>query len=229
MQRDRLMGQLIHKAFLRVGEDISKDRERLGMLVSVFSEDLEDFRDKEIEQAFKKLFKTLRYAKQITPGAIIDLIPNKFGHLDPEHAWNHAPKTEHDSAYVTEEIMSALGSASDSIDRGDMIAARKAFLESYEKILMTCVANGKRANYFYSGATMGSHEQRVQTKIDKTLEAAQIGLIPQDKARERLSILSSEIGTDPVVTLAKLGIDNVPRIKEAASVRRLERVSQGVG
>jgi hypothetical protein len=67
---------------------------------------------------------------QPTIAAFNDLLhPSQYP--APEEAWNMAPKSEYDGGWVCDELMAALGACQDSLDRGDMVAARMAFLERY--------------------------------------------------------------------------------------------------
>ena len=58
---------------------------------------------------------------------------NKSAWPTPEEAWNQVPKSELDSAWVFPEMLAALSAAQDSLDAGDRIGARKAFLQVYER------------------------------------------------------------------------------------------------
>lgn len=193
----------LYEAHLSVGVDLKENPERFKAVTNVFYRALSEFDYEDIDQAFNVFEKTNKYPK-ITPGAIVELIPNKLGHLDPEEAWNRAPKSEAEGEYVTDQIMLALGAAQPSIDNGDMIAGRMAFVECYKKSVMECVSKGVRAKYFYSGATEGEWEQRRQIEEDRTLEAAQRGLIPVKQAWPRLQELAGELGKDPAVHIQKL-------------------------
>lgn len=98
---------------------------------------------------------------------ILDLARAAFW-PDPEEAWNMAPKSESETAWVCQEIMVALCACQDSIDRGDMIGARKAFLESYGAQLRQ--ASGQ-PTWWVSEASGGDYQTRVAAKL-KCLEAA---------------------------------------------------------
>lgn len=62
---------------------------------------------------------------------IADLLEEVSKFPAPEEAWNMAPKSEYDGGWVFDELMVALGACQDSLDRGDMVGARMAFLERY--------------------------------------------------------------------------------------------------
>lgn len=56
-------------------------------------------------------------------------------HPGPEEAWNMAPKSEHEGGWVTDEILQALAACEDSLNRGDMVGARMAFVERYREAI----------------------------------------------------------------------------------------------
>jgi hypothetical protein len=87
---------------------------------------------------------------------------------EPEQAWNMAPKSEAESAWMCQEIATALASCQDSIDRGDLIGARKAFLESYQAQLKHVRGEPQ---WWISEASIGDHQSRVEAKA-KLLESA---------------------------------------------------------
>jgi len=69
------------------------------------------------------------------------------GRPGPEQAWAMYPKTEDASGAVTREMHQAAGAAWDLMMSGDMIAARKAFLEAYETAVRRARADAKPAEW----------------------------------------------------------------------------------
>jgi len=69
-----------------------------------------------------------------SPATIIDLAGMKprSPYPSPEEAWNMTPKTESESGWLCEQTAAALGACQDSLDAGDRIGARMAFLECYK-------------------------------------------------------------------------------------------------
>lgn len=55
------------------------------------------------------------------------------GRPGPEEAWSMCPMSERETAWMTHEMSVAQAAAFPLIDRGDLIAARKTFLEVYER------------------------------------------------------------------------------------------------
>ncbi len=83
-----------------------------------------------------------------TPYDILEVINEGLGYPSPEEAWNRLPKDESDGGYVSQEMMDGLNACSDSLGRGDMIAARMAFIESYKKSIEKAKLTGTPAAYF---------------------------------------------------------------------------------
>jgi len=69
------------------------------------------------------------------------------GRPGAEEAWSMYPKTEEASGAVTREMHQAAGAAWDLMMSGDMIAARKAFIEAYETAVRRARADAKPAEW----------------------------------------------------------------------------------
>lgn len=138
------------------------------------------------------------------PADILKFLPDISGHIGAEEAWNHAPKTERDCGYVTDQMMTALGSAQDSIDRGDMIGARMAFIESYRREVAQAQAQGIRARYWYSDSRTAPTAARLAAKERHTLEAAERKWIDPQKALNLLSTICAEQGKPSAQYVARL-------------------------
>lgn len=96
---------------------------------------------------------------RLEPAKIRQFLPCPLGHPTPEEAWNFAPKSESDSGYVTDQIMAALAAAQSSIDQGNLIAARMAFIESYKKAVDLAKLRGESARFWYSGSVGLTYDQ----------------------------------------------------------------------
>jgi len=94
-----------------------------------------DFRA--VMQAVESAMLECKY--KITLADIIERIPDDRPR--PSEAWAMVPKSESESAVLPDEAVRALGVANPIIHAGDMIAARRAFVESYERFC----AESKRA------------------------------------------------------------------------------------
>ena len=122
----------------------------------------------------------------------------------PEQAWNHFPKSESDAEYITQEMASAFGACLDSIQRGDFIAARLAFIECYKSEIAKAQFAGKPPKYFFSGATNLHYTARLDLKIEKTMEAAEKKWIAPTKAAAVVNAICAELGKSSTQFLTRL-------------------------
>ena len=145
------------------------------------------FESDPIEDVLEALAVTFKSSTEfLTPGLVRSYMPDRSGFLKPEEAWNRYPKTEFDAGWVYAEMLKAGSSAMDSIDRGDMIAARVAYLESYKAIIEEAKRNKESPKWFYSDATQGSKEDRDGKKIKLTLQAEEMKWIGKAQAQKAL-------------------------------------------
>jgi hypothetical protein len=108
---------------------------------------------------------------RLTPNSVMQFLPCPLGHPTVEEAWNAAPKTERESAYVTDEIMAAISAADDSIARGDMVAARMCFREVYERNINEARIMNKPARFWLTEG-VGFSEDEKQENRKKALTGA---------------------------------------------------------
>ncbi len=154
---------------------------------------LGDFDFDAIRKAFSFHFATNSFVPM--PADIRKILTAGNGqHLLPEQAWNHIPKDEYSGAYITEEMASALGAASDSLSRGDFIAARMAFIETYKAEVTKAELQNRPPKWFYSQASALDRQARAHLKIEKTMEAAERKWIAPTNALDVLNIICSEHG-----------------------------------
>ena len=113
----------------------------------------------EFAQAAMLHCRTSKFAPQLSE--ILDLVRTQHWPA-PEEAWNAAPKTDAEAGWMCHETAIAMAACQDSIDRGDMIGARKAFLETYTAQLRT--ARGK-PQWWMSEASLGDYETRLYAKV----------------------------------------------------------------
>ncbi len=154
---------------------------------------LEDYPFEAIALAYKKAIKATRFL--LTPNDLIDHLPDMSGHPTPEVAWQLCPKLDTDGGYVTDEIMMARSTCDAAIEAGDRMA-RMAFLESYKQILVSAKLSGLRPKIWYSAPDSGDFEGKKRLKIQKTLEAVNLGLVGQERANETITAICGEIGQD---------------------------------
>lgn len=97
-----------------------------------------------------------------TVAALLDIAdPSQYP--SPDEAWNMCPKSEAETAWVFPEMLAALSACCDSLDAGDRIGARKAFLDVYQR-----ETRGKqgRPGWFISDANNLTQEQREQVRFE---------------------------------------------------------------
>ncbi len=96
------------------------------------------------------------------------------GRPGPEEAWAMCPQGEFETAWMTPEMAAASASASVLLARGDRIAARKAFIETYESEVARARVAGTAAGWFKSLGfdTDGRNSPVNEGLAQKYLEAA---------------------------------------------------------
>lgn len=183
-----------------------------------------------IEGAFDAYWRTARALP--LPSDILKFLPDPLGHMGPEEAWNHAPKSERDGGYVTDQIMTAIASAADSIERGDMIGARMAFVEAYKREVGQAQAQGIRAKYWYSIPSGLNHGERLALKEKHTLEAAERKWLDPQKALNLLSTICDEQGKPSEIYRARLQNLSATPLQLTSGLKsappKLRLVSEGV-
>lgn len=151
-----------------------------------------DFEMEDVRTAFSRAI--AESTEFLVPGLVRRYLPDKSGFLSPEEAWNRLPKSESEPAWVYPELMEAAGAAWDSLERGNLIGARMAFIESYKVILDRSRASRKKAKWFYSEASGLPYESRMEIKAQHTLEAMEKQWITQERATVMLESISKETG-----------------------------------
>ncbi len=108
-----------------------------------------------------------------------DIIKRQAGALNdgrpgPEEAWAMCPQNEFETAWMTPEMATASASASVLLARGDRIAARKAFIETYESEVARARVAGIAVVWFKSFGfdTDGRNSPVNEGLAQKYLEAA---------------------------------------------------------
>jgi len=69
------------------------------------------------------------------PVELWELLNSMDGRPTPDEAWAMVPKSERDSACWTAEMSEAHGVASSLIEAGDLVAARRSFIECYSRLV----------------------------------------------------------------------------------------------
>jgi hypothetical protein len=165
-------------------------------------EDLRAYDYALVERAFQIARNTSKFMP--TVAAIMEQLPDPLGHLAPEEAWNRLPKTESESGYVTHEMSLSRGACQDSIDRGDLVGARMAYIESYRKAVASARVRGERAKFWYSGGAGGTFEQRRLEEERLTIEAVERGWLTRERATQILPGICSELGKESMPLIARI-------------------------
>lgn len=153
----------------------------------------------EFQSAAMDHIRTSKFSPQLSE--ILDLVRSAKW-PSPEDAWNQAPKSESETAWLCEETATALAACQDSIDRGDMIGARKAFLETYTATLRRVTGNPQ---WWISEATEGDLCTRQQDKArmllakpgrrpSLTTSQPSVPMIGSNSTRSGLHLVSDLIG-----------------------------------
>jgi len=114
------------------------------------------------------------------------------GRPTAELAWSQVPKSEHDSAVLTDEQNQALCAVSSMIDQGDMIPARMAFKEKYDSLVAESRAKGTPAKFVLSAGFDPCG------RFDAVKNAVEAGKLPKAEAVKMLpdfdeSVIDSHI------------------------------------
>jgi hypothetical protein len=118
------------------------------------------------------------------PADLIELLAGNDGRPGAEEAWSTVPHGEQATAVWTEDAQQAFfAGACDVLERGDTIAARMAFKESYERIVREARANKRPCKWFISE---GWDKNDRQVKVS---EAVSLGRLSLESAKKALPLL----------------------------------------
>lgn len=106
----------------------------------------------------------------IVKGCAAQLDGNWIG---PDEAWALMPKSESDSAMLTDEIAQAMAAATPLLEMGDKVAARMAFKDAYGRLVEKAKIEGRLPRFFPS---FGSDAAGRVTVLANAVRAGQITL-----------------------------------------------------
>jgi hypothetical protein len=133
--------------------------------VNAFAEQLQGFVPEEIYEAQKHFRNEAGRTRMPMPA---DLKDHMSGFPSAEEMFALLPRSEADSAVVTDEGAIALGACRSLLDAGDFHGARLAFNAAYETAVSEAKRAGKKAKWFASlGFDMLGREKAVLDAIDK--------------------------------------------------------------
>lgn len=170
MQKEQLISEIAITAEL-CGRSFS------DKALVVFAEALSEYPPEQVFKALEKCRQGLD--GPFTLPAVISRIDD--GRPGAEEAWASVPHSEQATAVWTEDAQQAFYAGSHHLlERGDAIAARMAFKESYERIVRQARALRKPLNVLIS---QGWDQNDRQVKI---AEAVSSGLITLERAKKAL-------------------------------------------
>lgn len=145
------------------------------------------------------------------PAGVLEYIGGRERNIGAEEAWDHVPKLEHESGYVTGRMMQALGVAEELLAMNDYIGARLAFIRTYDNL-------PEDNNFKYSQAYGVPYEDKKQRKIDDYKLLENKGWIKKENLLKLKppELLMIENGSSKTLTESqkKLGKDTVSTILE---------------
>lgn len=141
---------------------------------------LEHFPDGVIRTAAENHVMTSKFKPQLA-----DIVQACAAQLDgswmgADEAWALMPKSENESAMLTNEIAEAMAAAAPLLESGDRNAARMAFRSAYERLVGKAKIEGRQPKFFPSFGTDGA------SRVTMLAGAVQKGQIALEAATEAL-------------------------------------------
>lgn len=81
------------------------------------------------------------------PADVIAFIQAQDGRPSADEAWSMIPRNESVSAVMTQDMLTAMGSAQPLLDEGDQVAARMAFKDTYNRLVDESRRAGKSIDW----------------------------------------------------------------------------------
>lgn len=124
--------------------------------------------------AIKALDALRKSQGKFSVGAVIEQIEKlqPDGRPGADEAWAMIPKDEYTSAVMTEEMSEAYGIALPLLNDGDKYGARKAFIESYQRIVEKNKLAGIAPKWFPS---LGRYPEMRTTVLQEAVRLGRIG------------------------------------------------------
>ena len=137
-------------------------------------------------------------------GAIIEQIEKlqPDGRPTPDEAWAMSPRSESESVVMTEEMAEAMRYAQPLLDCNDQVAARRAFLDAYSRIVEKNKLTGIPPKWFPSlgddkngrGAALAE-----AVRLGRIEVARAVSLMPPDKVSAMLQLAGKRV-SEPRLT-----------------------------
>jgi hypothetical protein len=136
-------------------------------------EQLSVFPPGSVMQAGKNHMRTSRFAPQLAEIVSACQAQVGGGWLGADEAWAMMPKSDSESAMMTNELSQAMAAASPLLEEGEQNAARMAFRSTYNRLVEQAKIEGRAPRYFLSQGTDAAGRVNV---LAAAVRAKQIGL-----------------------------------------------------
>lgn len=134
--------------------------------IAMYVEDLKNIKIDLLLAGFKKYRDDAKNDFFPRPAKIKEMIESLDGRPGVEEAWSLAPKSDHESAYINNEIATAWAGANDLLTSGDsLISARMAFKEIYERVVRDNRSRGVKPKWWLSRATGSNRDTEDEKAI----------------------------------------------------------------
>lgn len=141
--------------------------------IEMWIEQLSVFPPGSVLMAGKNHMRTSRFAPQLAEIVSACQVQAGGGWLSADEAWAMMPKSEVESAMMTNELSQAMAAASLLLEEGEQNAARMAFRAAYSRLVEQAKIEGRAPRYFLS---QGSDAHGRIEVLAAAVRAKQIGL-----------------------------------------------------
>lgn len=135
----------------------------------VFVEDLTQYPVNQVLGALRRCRREVRGI--LTVNDVVSRLDD--GRLGVEEAWAMMPITESQSVVWTQEMATAFGAALPLVERGDMVGARMAFKEAYQREITISRDQGSPVTWF---ASLGYDPQGRKPVLEQAVKAGRLTL-----------------------------------------------------
>lgn len=125
---------------------------------------------------------------------LADILERVFDYPTADEAWAKCPRSEADTVVWTAEAAAAYGCAASLIESGDLVAARRAFIEAYGSHVREAVRNRKPPKYTIS---LGYDKTMRRDVISRAIED---GVLPRSIANSFPDLALPAYDDKPAIT-----------------------------
>lgn len=181
-----------------VFEIYTPGKDRSAVAGAIWWKLLQRFEFSAVEAALAEHVGASKFAP--TPADIITILTSRDGRPTADEAWSMIPRSEDDSVMWTDEMARAYGMAAPLLERGDPIAARRAFIDRYESEVAAARRAGTPINVTPSWGRDAAGRGPALTR------AMEVGMLSQASAAKYAVQLPVLAFTDPKIS----GLINQP-------------------